>query len=435
MRTLERMRSDTRDALDARLVLRAYALVVGAAGVWLGAWGSLWFGAHGGLFPWDQAVLLRMCGAVVLAAAICAWGLATGDADSSRRALAWFVAAHAAVWIMLVIQIFGPLEHPAAVKAAWILLAVILALFYGAVSQKASPFWGVVAAHQRSALDDTRARYEQQIRQAAAQEERHRLARDLHDAVKQQIFAIQTAAAAAETRLGVDAPGTRDALAQVRQSAREAMGEMEAMLDQLRAVPLENATLVEAVRKAGEALAFRTGAEVDVRHESLPDSRAFPPGAHQAIFRVVQEALANVARHARARRVGVRFASTGGQLTVTVEDDGVGVDSAKLASGMGVPNMRARAAEAGGRLEISAAPHGGTVVRLAVPYQTPEVQAEQRRRALGLAIVFGSTSAMTLLGVLTGGPAVTNVFLPLFAAACAHNVIRYRRLSIDETAS
>jgi signal transduction histidine kinase len=80
-----------------------------------------------------------------------------------------------------------------------------------------------------------RLQYEEQIREAARQEERVRLARDLHDAVKQQLFAIQAAAATVEARFDTDAAGARQALEQVRSSSREALTEMEVMLDQLQA--------------------------------------------------------------------------------------------------------------------------------------------------------------------------------------------------------
>jgi signal transduction histidine kinase len=413
------------EAIDPRTVLRTYAWLAGAGGVCLAAWGSLWFGAHAGTFPWDQAALLRLSGAIVVAAAMSAWGLAGGDAVAARRGLGWFIGAHGVVCLTLVLQISGPLYHPVAIKALWVLLSVMLALLYAGLSQGIA---GVARREPVAPLDDARARYEIQIREAAAQEERHRLARDLHDAVKQQIFAIQTAAAAAEARLGEDPPGARDALAQVRQSAREAMSEMEAMLDQLRAVPLENTTLIEAVRKAAEALRFRTGAEVDLHIGALPPSGAFAPGAHQAVFRVVQEALANIARHARARRIAVRLIPADEHLTVTVQDDGAGFDAGRVPSGMGLQNMRARAAEAGGQVAISSSPEGGTRVTLSMPYEGPGMVAARRRKALVLALVFGNASVLLLLGLVTRRPTLPSVFLLLFLAAFAHNLARYRRL-------
>jgi len=105
-------------------------------------------------------------------------------------------------------------------------------------------------------------RFAASIRQAARQEERARLARDLHDAVKQQLFVIQTAAATVEQRFEADRAGAQAALAQVRASARDALAEMEVMLEQLQAVPIGNAGLVASLKQQCEVLAFRTGADV-----------------------------------------------------------------------------------------------------------------------------------------------------------------------------
>jgi signal transduction histidine kinase len=201
--------------------------------------------------------------------------------------------------------------------------------------------------------------YEQQIRLAAGQEERNRLARDLHDSIKQQIFAIHTSAATAQERLDHDPAGAREALDLVRGCAREAITEMEAMLDQLRATPLENAGLIQALKKQCEALSFRTGAKVDFKAGDLPPSESLPPGAQQAIFRIAQEALANVARHARAKNEFVSLDSYRGRadsgpagncLELKVEDDGIGfqTDSRR---GMGTANTQARAEEFEGKFD------------------------------------------------------------------------------------
>src|SRR4051812_43310759 len=167
-------------------------------------------------------------------------------------------------------------------------------------------------------------RFEASIRQAARQEERARLARDLHDAVKQQLFVIQTAAATAQARFDSDRPGARAALEQVRSSAREAMGEMEAMLDQLQGVPIENAGLIAFVRRQCEALGFQTGARVSFTAGTLPPPGAVDPAARQTIARVAQEALSNVARHARAASVEVTLDTADGRFVLLVKDDGSG---------------------------------------------------------------------------------------------------------------
>ena len=103
------------------------------------------------------------------------------------------------------------------------------------------------------------------------------------------------------------------------------MTEMEVMLEQLQAAPLENAGLVASVRKQCDALGFRTGARVTFDVGTLPADSALDPGTRQALFRVAQEALANVARHARARNISVSLGSIDGQLVLTVQDDGSGI--------------------------------------------------------------------------------------------------------------
>src|SRR4249919_2896641 len=101
---------------------------------------------------------------------------------------------------------------------------------------------------------------EEQIREVAGQEERNRLAQDLHDSVKQQIYSIHTNLAAAQVRWDTDHTGAREAVDHARTSARDAMAEMIAMLDRLRQDPIESVGLVEALRRQTEALGFQSGA-------------------------------------------------------------------------------------------------------------------------------------------------------------------------------
>ena len=180
------------------------------------------------------------------------------------------------------------------------------------------------AIRNKRSLCGLRSQYETEIRNAARQEERARLARDLHDAVKQQLFVIQTARRDGAGALRHRRAGARAAVEQVRTAAREAMTEMEAMLDQLQSAPISNAGLVAFLRKQCEAIGFRTGAAVRFEPGALPDDRMLDPGVRQAIARVAQEALSNVARHARARNVEVSLGLVEGSLVLTVRDDGGG---------------------------------------------------------------------------------------------------------------
>ena len=179
---------------------------------------------------------------------------------------------------------------------------------------------------------------------------------------------IHTAAATAQARFGTDPAGASAAIEQIRNSAREAMTEMEAMLDQLRASPLENTGLVEALKKQCDALRFRTGADVRFSAGELPPSESLPPGAQQTLFRVAQEALANVGRHARAKHISVTLDSSSFSVQLRVDDDGVGFDTEQPAGGMGLGNMRARVEALGGVLAIISEPGKGALVRVSVPH-------------------------------------------------------------------
>ena len=242
---------------------------------------------------------------------------------------------------------------------------------------------------RRVAEDDQRERQaaeyrEQLLRQtaeAAAREERNRLARDLHDSIKQQLFSISVSAAAARARAESGAGAEVEALGDIQRSAHEAQVEMRALLQQLRPAPLENVGLVEALRDQCEALGYRTGATVGVEIGELPGDELLPPGAQESIFRIAQEALANVARHARAQVVSLALRRDGMTLLLEIRDDGQGFDPSVARSGMGLGNLRERARALDGSVEIVSAPGAGTTVRVRVPLVEPvRISAEERER-------------------------------------------------------
>ena len=205
--------------------------------------------------------------------------------------------------------------------------------------------------------------------------------------MKQQLFVIQTAAATSQERFDSDPAGARDAIESVRRAAREALAEMEAMLEGLHANPTGNAGLIEALKKQCEALGYRTGAHVSCDCGPLPASETLPPGTHQAIFRTAQEALANVGRHARAQHVRVTLTHTDDSITLVVQDDGVGFDRHGQTGGLGLDNMRERAHEVGGEVGVVSIPGSGTTVRLTVPASafSPEVRRNHRNQMIAWA--------------------------------------------------
>ena len=351
---------------DTRVFLRVYAALAGAGGFVLLGWGPLLLPGPGGL---DRSSLIRVFGSILMGAACCALGLGSvEDAAARRRGLLLLAVGHAmvaaVVWSQQV-AIWGPQLEWVVQWLVWI--DVCLLFLWHAAGQVSAWRLGSLFGGRAVPAENLRSRYERQIREAAAQEERNRLARELHDSIKQQIFVIQTAAATAQARFDGDSAGSREALQQVRSSAHDVMTEMEVMLDQLRAEPLENAGLVAALKKQCEALGFRTGARVEFQFEDLPASTALPPGAPQALLRAAQEALANVGRHARAHHVWVRLGKTLGGVELTVRDDGAGFDPNQTSRGMGTANLRARAEEFGGTFELSSRPGEGTSLRFFIP--------------------------------------------------------------------
>ena len=416
------------EAIDTRLVFRMYAALACAAGLVIFGWVPLLFDVHLAEQPYGKAALVRVLGAFMMAAAFCAAGFAAVDhPPARRRGLFWFAVAHGVVCLVAVLQQIAIWESPAIGRALQVLSAVTILLFYLWATSEGEYPRRMLASLFSGATPDSperlRSQYEQQIRAAARQEERTRLARDLHDAIKQQIFVVQTAAATVEARLDTDTSGAREAAGRVRTAAREAMAEMEAMLDQLRAAPLGNAGLIESLKKQCEALEARTGARVEFKLGNLPRAEALAPGSHEAILRVAQEALANIGRHARAKLVLVSLNSLPEQVELTIRDNGAGFDTNGSRRGQGIANMRARAEEFGGSFELTSLPGAGTAVVFRLPSVAGDTAAEYRRRAIvsGLLLVF-------VIPVVVSEQSPTFAAMTLLTAAgVARYTVAYRR--------
>ncbi|MEM8863198.1 MAG: sensor histidine kinase, partial [Chloroflexota bacterium] len=245
----------------------------------------------------------------------------------------------------------------------------------------------------------------QALRDQAAQEVRNRLARDLHDSIKQQIFSIQMGAAAAEARFSHDPVGAKQAIRDIRQSSHEALVEMSALLDELAPQAFETIGLSEAIRKQAEALGYRTGAEVVCTIDPLPAEEHFPEGAKEGIFRIVQEAFSNIARHARAKTVTLTLKTVQEQLYLAIEDDGQGFDRSSIKSnGMGLENIQKRIEMFGGSANLKSAPAAGTQISVWLPlvnlYMVDDVLSNEIRypltRQFGITLL-GAVSMIALL--------------------------------------
>jgi len=195
---------------------------------------------------------------------------------------------------------------------------------------------------------------------ASREEERRRLRRDLHDGVGPTLAALALRVDTARNTVGAD-PEIDAVLLSLRGEVQEAVGDVRRVVEDLRPPALDEVGLVGAVHRLADRFCA-AGQVVEVAAGELPP---LPAAVEVAAYRIVQEALANVARHAAAGHCAVELcADPAGTLRVRVHDDGVGGAGGNGAGngGSGLVTMRERAEEVGGTLELAGGPTGTTVV-------------------------------------------------------------------------
>jgi signal transduction histidine kinase len=224
----------------------------------------------------------------------------------------------------------------------------------------------LLAAHAAIAIEN--ARLHERSRELSIIEERNRLARELHDAVTQRLFAVALAAESASTLLARDREGAAAELRRVSELARGAMEELRAVVFELRPGSMEAEGLATVLRKHVDVLCRVYERRIDLRVCDVP---RLASGPATQVLRFAQEALGNALRHAGADAIDVRLHSgDDGVLVLTVTDDGCGFDPAGpevRGQRLGLTSMEERATELGGRLRVSSTLGAGTTVRLEVP--------------------------------------------------------------------
>ncbi|HZQ88665.1 MAG TPA: GAF domain-containing sensor histidine kinase [Gaiellaceae bacterium] len=202
-------------------------------------------------------------------------------------------------------------------------------------------------------------------RVVSAQElERRRLARELHDETGQALTSILLGLRTVEDARGQDEQ--RAAVAEVRDLVRSTLQDVRQLAVELRPKALDDFGLVAALERLTRNFAEQT--EIKVAFEStLPPGR-LPPEVETALYRIVQESLTNVVKHARASHVSIVLGRKGASVTAIIEDDGVGFDPARAREdGLGLIGMRERVALVGGRLTVESRPGAGTTFVAEVP--------------------------------------------------------------------
>lgn len=213
--------------------------------------------------------------------------------------------------------------------------------------------FNLLAAHLQTAADHARIA------------ERHRIARELHDSVSQELFSLRMELAGLEAGLAPDA-SLRPRLDRLGRSLSETIRRLRALLLDLRPTSPAHAHLPDALRQLAASYRLRLGLHVDMhlppRWSPLPDH------LEHHLLRIAHEAVANAARHSGARHVELALLTTGHRLCLRVSDDGRGFDPAAdgTHTGLGLLLLRERAAAIGGQLRIQTAPGRGTRVSLTV---------------------------------------------------------------------
>jgi signal transduction histidine kinase len=210
------------------------------------------------------------------------------------------------------------------------------------------------------------ARLYDRSQELAVLEERTRLARELHDSVTQSMYSVVllTEGWRRSMRKG-EAANVDEYLARIGEINQQALKEMRLLIHELRPPVLEEEGLLGALHQRLDAVEKRAGINARLLADQLVD---LPHNVEDGLYRIAQEALNNALKHAEASSVVVRIATNNGNLVLEIEDDGMGFDlnAPDSQCGMGLSNMRHRAACLGGAIEIHSGPGEGTLVSVEV---------------------------------------------------------------------
>ncbi len=222
---------------------------------------------------------------------------------------------------------------------------------------------------QRQALSDANSKlayYATTLEQLAISRERNRLARELHDTLAHTLSGLAVQLEAVSALWEVEPIEARSMLDRSAHSTREGLAETRRALRDLRASPLADLGLSLAIRELAESVALRASLQLEV---SMPEWLGkLTPAVEQCIYRVAQEAIANVSYHAQANKLKVSLTQTDQWVTLAIEDDGCGFEWSEVdpAQHFGLKGLRERAEMIGGSLEVNSILQQGTTVCLRI---------------------------------------------------------------------
>jgi signal transduction histidine kinase len=190
--------------------------------------------------------------------------------------------------------------------------------------------------------------------------ERTRLARELHDETGQALASILLGLKSIEKQIG------EEPLALVRELVGSALDGVRRLTVELRPPALDDFGLGPALERLTEMVSQRSGLDVQLNVAAPPE--ALPPEHETALYRIIQEALTNIVKHAEARSVSIIVTGTEGVVRAVIEDDGTGFDPARVRKGaLGLTGMRERVGLLSGRFQVESAPGSGTTLVIELP--------------------------------------------------------------------
>lgn len=240
-----------------------------------------------------------------------------------------------------------------------VVFATALGLWISSIAE-----YGEERARLVTELTEAQSQVEALSRDRGAAEERERIARDIHDTLAQTLagLVLLSERAGRQARDGrTDAAA--EAIATIEQTAREALAESRALVARMAAVPADDA-LAAAIERLAARFRAEVGLAIDVEVAAGVD---LDREQQVVLLRCLQEALANVRKHARATLVVVTVAPHGEGIGMTVRDDGVGFDPSAARTGFGLDGISDRATLAGGSVEVDSVPGRGSVLTILLP--------------------------------------------------------------------
>ncbi len=208
----------------------------------------------------------------------------------------------------------------------------------------------------------------------AQEEERRTISRELHDEVGQSLNALRVDLGNLAAITPSDEQGAHQLITTARNLADESIGKLRNMALLLRPSMLDDFGLVPALHWQAREVSRRTGMRVDVVADDIPED--LPDEHRTCVYRVVQEALQNAARHAGARDVRIVVHQETNRLHLSIEDDGKGFDAARV-RGLGLLGMEERVKHLGGAFQLQSQPGGGTRLKVDLPVDAPHVRAHE----------------------------------------------------------